>query len=142
MNSSAMSVIVRPHYKPACYLRSARMPRMAKLSWLFFLLAGTFISLILPLGEGFDEPWHLSYIQDVAQTGKFPSGPRSHLSVELERFLDLHPMGWRLHDIFPNLRTEEEYWQRPEEQRLADDAAIRRLSFSGSYVEAGSSFTE
>ena len=39
-------------------------------------------------GEGFDEPWHLGYVQYVAQTGKLPPGPDLHLSVELEQFLD------------------------------------------------------
>jgi len=116
--------------------------RTVVLAWVFFLLTGLLVSLILPLGEGFDEPWHFGYVQYVAQTGKLPPGPTLHLSTELEQFLALHPMGWRLHDIFPNLRTQEQYWQRPEPERLSDDDRIRSLRFSTSYSEGASEFSK
>ena len=90
------------------------------LAWTFFILMGLFASLVVPLGEGFDEPFHLGVIQQ-----RTP-----YLSVELERFLELHPVGWRLHDIYPELHSYEEYWQRPDSERLIDDAAIRSLRLS------------
>ncbi len=112
------------------------------LAWLFFLLTGIFISLILPLGEGFDEPYHFGYIHYIAQTHRLPPGPHLHLSVELEKFLQHHPMGWRLQQIFPEFHTQEHYWQESDYDRQADDTAIRNLRFGGSYIEGSSRFAE
>jgi hypothetical protein len=116
--------------------------RTVFLAWIFFLLAGLMVSLVLPLGEGFDEPWHLGYIQYVAQTGTLPTGPELHLSVELETFLTLHPIGWRLHAVFPALHTQEEYWQRPELERSHDDDTIRSLRFSMPYQQGHADFSQ
>src|SRR5262249_15613108 len=116
--------------------------KTAATAWVFFVLTGIFISLVVPLGEGFDEPWHLGYIQYLAQNGKLPPGPHLHLSLELESFLLHHPIGWRLRNVFPDLRTQEEYWNQPDSARAMDDDAVRSLHFSGSYIEAGSKFSE
>jgi hypothetical protein len=116
--------------------------KTAAIAWAFFVITGIFVSLIVPLGEGFDEPWHFGYIQYVAQTGTLPPGPHLHLSLELEKFLSLHPMGWRLREIFPTLRTQEEYWGQSDAVRSTGDEAIRSLRFSGKYVEASPKFTE
>src|SRR5215475_5803930 len=98
--------------------------KTAVVAWIFFLVTGVFVSLVVPLGEGFDEPWHLGYVQYVAQTWRLPPGPYRHLSVEIDAFLQHHPMGWRLHDIFPNLYTQEDYWHQAAANRLADDNAL------------------
>jgi hypothetical protein len=116
--------------------------KTAALAWLFFLLTGIFISLTLPLGEGFDEPYHFGYIQYIAQTHRLPPGPHLHLSVELESFLQHHPMGWRLQQIFPDFHTQEHYWQESASDRETDDAVIRNLRFPGSYVEGSARFAE
>lgn len=103
------------------------------LAWTFFILMGLFASVVVPLGEGFDEPFHLGVIQQRT----------SHLSVELERFLELHPIGWRLHEIYPELHSYEEYWQRPDSERLSDDAAIRELRLSpGRAAEGNRKYAE
>src|SRR5262245_23619073 len=90
-----------------------RAMKPVRATWALFILTGVFVSLIVPLGEGFDEPWHFSYVQYVAQTGKLPAGPSMRLSAEVESFLLLHPIGWRLKDIFTNLQSQEEYWHSP-----------------------------
>src|SRR5205809_6472238 len=100
--------------------------------WLFFIITGVFISLVVPLGEGFDDPWHLSYIQFVAQTRSLPDGAM-RISTEAESFLLLHPIGWRLKDIFTKLRSQEEYWHSPDRPKI--DVALRHLHFSGTYRE-------
>jgi len=112
------------------------------LAWTFFLLAGLFVSLILPLGEGFDEPWHLGYIQYVAQTRRLPPGPSLRLSVEIVSFLERHPMGWRLKDIFPTLHTQEDYWHGNDADRAATDVELRSLRFGTTYNESAERFAE
>ena len=109
-------------------------------SWVFFLVTGVFISLIVPLGEGFDEPYHFSYVQYVAQTGKLPSGPSMRISSEIESFMLLHPAGWRLKDIFSELQSQEDYWHNPD--RTAADATLRSMRFSGEYREGRRDFAK
>src|SRR5688572_15233336 len=112
------------------------------LAWIFFLLMGLLVSLVVPLGEGFDEPWHLGYVQYVATTGRLPAGPSQHLSVELEGFLNRHPIGWRLHEIYPSLQSQEEYWRTNEPERMQIDASLRELRFSNVYQEGSGRFSE
>jgi hypothetical protein len=109
-------------------------------SWLFFLVTGAFISLIVPLGEGFDEPYHFSYVQYVAQTGKLPSGPSMRISSEIESFMLQHPVGWRLKDIFKELHSQEEYWHNPDRANI--DATLRGMRFSGEYREGRREFAK
>jgi hypothetical protein len=115
--------------------------RVVILAWLFFVLMGLFIGLVVPLGEGFDEPWHLGYIQYLAQTGTLPPGPRLHLSVELETFLRLHPVGWRLKGIYPGLHSQEDYWHAPEAERALADQTLRSLRFESIYREGEADFS-
>jgi len=116
--------------------------KIVVLAWLFFMLTGVFVSIVVPLGEGIDEPWHLGYLQYLAETGKLPPGPKLHLSAELQQFFQLHPVGWMVHTIYPDLVSQEEYWRQPEDERLKTDAALRRLHFLQPYSEGSADFTE
>src|SRR5215510_4895052 len=98
-------------------------------AWAFFILMGLFVALVVPLGEGFDEPWHFGYVQYLAQTGRLPPGPQSHLSGELDQFLLRHPIGWRLRDILPSLHSHDEYWQQAPDERLRIDTDVRQMRF-------------
>jgi hypothetical protein len=110
-------------------------------AWAFFILLGLFVALVVPLGEGFDEPWHLGYVQYIAQTGRLLPGPQIHLSSELDQFLVRHPIGWRLRDIFPSLHSHDEYWQQPRDERLRIDEDVRQMRFGGLYQEGSSRFS-
>jgi len=116
--------------------------KIVGLAWLVFVLVGVLVSIVVPLGEGYDEPWHLGYLQYLAQTGRLPSGPGLHLSAELEQFFQLHPIGWVLHKIHPDLYSQEEYWQQPEVQRLRNDETLRELHFQNPYTEGSSAFAD
>jgi hypothetical protein len=110
-------------------------------AWVFFILLGLFVALVVPLGEGFDEPWHLGYVQYFAQTGRLLPGPQIHLSVELDQLLVRHPTGWRLRDIFPSLHSHDEYWQQPPDERLRIDEDVRQMRFGSPYQEGSSEFS-
>src|SRR5437867_10145444 len=70
-------------------------PRLA-VAWLAFLAAGTFFALMNPLGEGFDEPFHLAYLQYLVQTGNVPLGHSMHVSEQIDFFLHNQPVSWGL----------------------------------------------
>jgi hypothetical protein len=107
--------------------------RTVVLAWAFFILTGVFVAIVVPLGEGFDEPWHLGYIQYLSDTFRLPPGPNLPLSIELQYFLTHHPVGWRLHDIFKDLRTEDDYWHDSDAKRRDEDQALRELKFAPQY---------
>src|SRR5439155_5774228 len=84
-------------------------------AWLAFLAIGTLWAVVTPLGEGFDEPWHVAYVQHIAQTGKVPLGHSVYVSQEIDLFLHTHPVSWGLHKTFSSLQSYEEYWQQRSE---------------------------
>ena len=104
-------------------------------TWLTFLAGGTFFVLMVPLGEGFDEPWHFAYVQHVAQFGKPPLGHSTHISEEIATFLRVHPVSWGLHRNFPTLLSHDEYW-RDQRNRDELDPVLANLRFSGEYAES------
>jgi hypothetical protein len=106
-------------------------------AWLAFLAIGTLWAVVTPLGEGFDEPWHVAYVQHIAQMGKVPLGHSVYVSQEIDLFLHTHPVSWGLHNNFPTLQSYEEYWQQPAESRKERDQLLAGMRFSGQYVEAG-----
>ena len=105
-------------------------------AWMLFLSAGLFLSLMTPLGEGLDEPWHFAYVQHIAQRHTVPLGNSKYVSKEIELFLRNHPGSQTLHREFPVVQSYEEYWaQRPEARETMDDT-VSHLRFSGTFEEA------
>src|ERR1700758_662993 len=86
--------------------------------WLCFLARGCFYSAMLPLWEGYDEPYHFSFIQYVAAHAALPR-PETPVSREVQASLHLGPLSWeqRLHALAPPINTEDSYWQLPESAR-------------------------
>jgi len=110
-------------------------PRLV-VAWLAFLVAGTFFALMNPLGEGFDEPFHLAYLQYLVQTGNVPLGHSMHVSEQIDFFLHNQPVSWGLRTNFPALLAHEDYWAQPNREKM--DGLSSELRFSGPYVEATS----
>src|SRR5437867_9566266 len=110
-------------------------PRLV-VAWLAFLAAGTFFALMNPLGEGFDEPFHLAYLQYLVQTGNVPLGHSMHVSEQIDFFLHNQPVSWGLRTNFPALLAHEDYWAQPNREKM--DGLSSDLPFSGPYVEATS----
>ena len=103
-------------------------------TWIAFLAAGTFFAMMVPMGEGFDEPWHFSYIQQIAQQRQLPRGHSSKISKEVDFFIHTHPIAWGLHESHPNLISYDEYWSArisEESERL-----LQSLRFSGEFVDS------
>jgi len=105
-------------------------------SWMLFLSAGLFLSLMTPLGEGLDESWHFAYVQHVAQRHTVPLGNSKYVSKEIELFLRNHPGSRSLHSQFPVVQTYEDYWAQRTEDREAMDRTISDLRFNGTFQEA------
>src|SRR5215510_15822266 len=103
-------------------------------TWIAFLVAGTFFAMMVPMGEGFDEPWHFSYIQQIAQQRQLPRGHSSKTSKEVDFFIHTHPIAWGLHESHPNLISYDEYW--PARSSEQSDRLLQSLRFSGEFVDS------
>ncbi len=98
------------------------------LLWLCFLIRGCFYAALLPAWEGYDEPFHFSFIEYVGAHHRLPlaTTPVSH---EVQASLHLLPLSWeqRLHRMDPPLYTEDSYWQLPESDRRALQQQLRSI---------------
>jgi hypothetical protein len=115
--------------KPASY-------RPVLFAWIAFLAAGTFFSLMTPLGEGIDESAHFSYVQYLAQMKSVPLGHSNGVSTEIDSFLRNHPVGKSLSDLYPPLFPHDAFWKQSVGQRESEDRSTAALRFSGNYVQA------
>jgi 4-amino-4-deoxy-L-arabinose transferase-like glycosyltransferase len=104
-------------------------------AWVAFVSLGMACAFLTPLGEGFDEPWHLAYVQHVAQTWGVPMGHSERVSEEIAQFVQNHPVSWGLHSYSPSLTSYDEYWREDSLIRAQRDQLIQNLRFSGRYVE-------
>ncbi len=59
--------------------------------WGICVLKGIFYISITPVFEGFDEPWHYSYIQEIAEHSRFPHAQNSKISMEIKESFSYVP---------------------------------------------------
>jgi hypothetical protein len=83
----------------------------ARTRWVLLLLLGSLLvglgqAALLPPFEGFDETAHYSYVQQLADTGRWPRRG-DHLSQDISRYLETAPTAENMHgrwtypDFFP-----------------------------------------
>lgn len=94
--------------------------------WLCFLARGCFYSALLPVWEGYDEPYHFAFVQYVVAHRSLPvrSDP---VSRDVQVSLHVLPLSWeqRLHALAPPVYTQDSYWQLPEANRHALQEQLR-----------------
>ncbi|HLH01105.1 MAG TPA: hypothetical protein VKX49_32680 [Bryobacteraceae bacterium] len=84
----------------------------------FAVLNAVLYSALLPLWEGFDEPFHFGYVQYLANGWGLPDARNTHLSAEVATSLLLAPASPAVQHNLPAVRTFSEYFSSPREQRL------------------------
>lgn len=97
------------------------------------LLAGYIVanavlySSLLPLWEGFDEPFHFGYVQQLANGQEFPDPRSSELSREVGASILLAPAGRPVQMNIPAVRNYAEYFGLPRERRAGLRADMERI---------------
>ena len=86
--------------------------------WLVFVLRGLFYAAILPVWEGYDEPYHFASLQYIVANGTTQS-LQTRISREVSTSLHVLPLPWmlRLHGISPPIYTQDDFWKLTVEQR-------------------------
>jgi hypothetical protein len=74
-------------------------------------------SALLPLWEGFDEPFHYGYVQRLADGGGLPNARTEALSREVAVSLTLAPAGESVKANLPRVTSYAEYFAWTPEQR-------------------------
>ncbi|MBA3976163.1 MAG: hypothetical protein C0504_18300 [Candidatus Solibacter sp.] len=104
--------------------------KLSAADWLiigFALLNAVLYASVLPLWEGFDEPFHYSLVRDYARLGHLPRVGQSTLDGEVAASLKLVPLS---HLMVKNLGsgiTFNEYFRLPPQRRAAMRAQLSAL---------------
>jgi hypothetical protein len=102
-------------------------PGLISLVWLCFLLRCLFYCSVVPLWEGFDEPFHFSYIQSVSLDQSLPDQESSQISRETAESLRSAPLPWMLRDWGAPHLSHDAWWQLPERDRRRRVEALHSL---------------
>src|SRR5437667_3058594 len=94
---------------------------------LFGMISAVLYSCLLPLWEGFDEPFHYGYIQSLSLYHRFPVLNSTRISSEIRQSLTLAPVSPILHRSLPKSISFPEWFRLSPEQRLARKQALSTL---------------
>ena len=88
------------------------------LLWSVFLVRGFFYAAILPIWEGYDEPFHFAYIQYLVSTRTTPT-LATHVSRQVDASLHVLPLPWTIKSqaIPKPLYTHDDFWRVSATQR-------------------------
>jgi hypothetical protein len=95
---------------------------VARWSWhvalaAYAVLNGMLYACLMPLWEGFDEPFHYAYVQRLATRGGLPISGKTPLSAELWQSLHLAPGSYLVKRNLPFVMTYSEYFALPPADR-------------------------
>jgi hypothetical protein len=96
----------------------------------------TYASL-LPLWEGFDEPFHYAYVQHLRTTRQFPVHGETAISEEIWQSLALSPASRIVHQNIPVAIPYDEYFRLPEARRRELRAKLEGLDPALADIETG-----
>jgi hypothetical protein len=89
-------------------------PAVRRLLMVYAILNAVLYSMLLPLWEGFDEPFHFGYVQQLANGRAFPDARSARLSREAWQSIRLAPASDAVKANLPEVVTYSEYfsWRR------------------------------
>ncbi len=96
--------------------------------WLLAIVHGTFYIVLTPLWEGFDEPFHYAYIQELAERGRIPVHGETRISEEITASFHLLPLSPAVNANLGGRYTDfGAYFGLPEPARREREQALRRI---------------
>ncbi|HLH40448.1 MAG TPA: hypothetical protein VKX39_14960 [Bryobacteraceae bacterium] len=84
-------------------------------------------SLLLPLWEGFDEPFHFAYAQTLANGGGFPDPRSSTLSAEAASAVLLAPASISVKTNLPAVASYDDFFRAPDSERARVHGELLRI---------------
>ena len=106
----------------------------------FAIAQAVLYSSLLPLWEGFDEPWHYGYVQYLSTARRLPVLAETRLSQEVWDSVLLSPASHVLHVPWPELQTFDIYFQLSPEARAHQRALLESLPRNGGVPSAHANY--
>jgi hypothetical protein len=116
-----------PHFCSATSLRT-RAATFLVLVWCVFIARGVFYCSILPVWEGYDEPFHFAFVQYLVSSHRLPV-PTTLVSREIQASLHSLPLPWTLQKQgYANpLFTHDAFWKLDVMQREQLQRQFRQI---------------
>ena len=92
------------------------------------LLGIALYSCVLPLWEGWDEPYHYGYVESLAVEQEMPVLGKTTISGEIARSLTLTPLSRFASDLVPGRMPFEQWHLWPNSRRIAMRSQLEQLS--------------
>jgi hypothetical protein len=94
---------------------------------LFALVSAILYCCLLPLWEGFDEPFHYGYVQSLSLDHRIPVVDKTRISSEIRQSLALMPVSSILHRSLPNSIAFADWFHLSYQERDARRKALSAL---------------
>jgi hypothetical protein len=91
------------------------------------ILNAVLYASLLPLWEGFDEPFHYAYVQQLSERHTLPRLGKAPVSDEVSASLNIAPGSPSVKANLPQVTTYEDYFRMPPAERLLIRARLERL---------------
>jgi len=93
----------------------------------YAVLNAILYSMLLPLWEGFDEPFHFGYVQQLAAGRGFPDARNALLSREVRESILLAPASDTVRGNMPEVTTYSQCFSWPPARRAAIQQSLRSI---------------
>lgn len=94
----------------------------------FALLNATLYCFVLPLWEGFDEPFHYAYVESFSIEHRIPVFGETKISAEIRRSLSLTPLSWLFSSAIPGSTSFQDWARLPLAQKQQREAELHNLA--------------
>lgn len=94
----------------------------------FAIVNAALYSCLLPLWEGFDEPFHYAYVQSLSVNGRFPVFGRSTVSDEINQSFQDVPLSRLLSVTLPGTLSFEEWFTLSLDEKQQRVERLKNLS--------------
>jgi hypothetical protein len=109
-----------PSFAGSCQLRAKLRfcpVRTRHVILMLGLLNACLDSGLLPLWEGFDEPFHYAYVESLWQTHQLPVLGRTLIPNDVSKSFQLAPVSYILHGWIPQATTYDAWFQLPRAEK-------------------------
>jgi Predicted membrane protein (DUF2142) len=101
--------------------------RVRKLILMLGVLNACLYCGLLPLWEGFDEPFHYAYVESLWQTHRLPVLGRTQIPGDVSRSFEFAPVSYILHGWIPEATTFDEWRLLPQAEKERRRNELDRL---------------
>ncbi len=110
------------------------------LLWICFVVRGLFYCAMFPIWEGYDEPFHFAYLQQLIHNRALPR-PATPISREVQQSLHVLPLPWIIsqEQLPPPIRVHDEYWRLGPTEREDLQKQFRAMPLSWQQKEGNES---